>query len=161
MKEARNTHDLAHGRPVVLVSHGFQTNYERGFTNGLADAGVAVTLVSSDRTDYAGLRPGIHTVNLRGSQEEDRPGWAKALNMLRYHLGLCAYVLWRRQAIRGVRPLAQQYLGIEMAIERVSELPVFYSIQFVTGLDDCIVDYGVLALRDESGWILGNQPVGP
>lgn len=92
-------HDLAQGRPVVLVSHGFQTNYERGFTNGLADAGVAVTLVSSDRTDYAGLRPGIHTANLRGSQEERRPKWAKALNMLRYHLRLCTYALRRRRAV--------------------------------------------------------------
>lgn len=92
-------YDLANGRPVVLVSHGFQTNYERGFTNGLADAGVAVTLISSDRTDYPGLRPGVHTVNLRGSQEERRPKWAKALNMLRYHLGLCAYVLWRRPPV--------------------------------------------------------------
>lgn len=99
MKQAQNKHDLAHGRPVVLVSHGFQHNYERGFTNGLADNDVAVTLVSSDRTDYAGLRTGVRTVNLRGSQEEDRPGWAKALNMLRYHLGLCAYALWHRQAI--------------------------------------------------------------
>lgn len=99
MKEVSDKHGLAGGRPVVLVPHGFQTNYERGFTNGLADAGVAVTLVSSDRTDYAGLRPGIHTVNLRGSQEERRPKWAKALTMLRYHLGLCAYALWRRRAV--------------------------------------------------------------
>lgn len=99
MKDESNNQDLAGGRPVVLVSHGFQTNYERGFTNGLADAGVVVTLVSSDRTDYAGLRPGVRTVNLRGSQEEGRPGWAKALNMLRYHLSLLAYALWRRRSV--------------------------------------------------------------
>lgn len=99
LKGALNRHDLAHGRPVVLVSHGFQHNYERGFTNGLDDTGVAATLVSSDRTDYAGLRPDVHTVNLRGSQEERRPKWAKALGMLRYHLGLCAYTLWRRRAV--------------------------------------------------------------
>lgn len=99
MKADLDMHDLAHGRPVVLVSNGFQTNYERGFTNGLADAGVAVTLVSSDRTDYAGLRPGVRTVNLRGSQDERRPKWAKALGLLRYHLGLCAYALLRRRTV--------------------------------------------------------------
>ncbi len=85
-------------RPVVCVSHGFQTNYERGFCNGLAAQGVDLTLVSSDRSDRSGLAAAVHTVNLRGSQEENRPGWAKAMNLLRYHASLMAYVLWRRRA---------------------------------------------------------------
>ncbi len=86
---------LAGVGPVVCVSHGFQTNYERGFCNGLAANGVDVTLVSSDRTDAAGMLPGVRLCNLRGSQEEQRPRWAKALNMLRYHALLLAYSVWR------------------------------------------------------------------
>lgn len=85
-------------RPVLCVSHGFQTNYERGFCNGLAAQGVALTLVSSDRSDRAGLLPAVHTVNLRGSQEENRPRWRKALNLVRYHISLMGYALWRRDA---------------------------------------------------------------
>lgn len=85
-----------HQRPVVLVSHGFQSNYERGFTNGLAANGVDVTLISSDRTDYAGLLNSVRTANFRGSQEEHRSSWAKLHNMLRYHALLFAYALrWR------------------------------------------------------------------
>jgi glycosyltransferase involved in cell wall biosynthesis len=79
--------------PVVCVSHGFAGNYERGFCNGLAARGVAVTLIGSDRTDAAGLAPGVKLVNLRGSQEERRPKWQKLLNMLRYHASLLFYVL--------------------------------------------------------------------
>lgn len=91
--------NIVGGRPVVLVSHGFQSNYERGFTNGLADNGVDVTLVSSDRTDYAGLRSSVRTLNLRGSQNEDRPRWVKAVNLLRYHAGLCIYAARRPHSI--------------------------------------------------------------
>ena len=87
-----------HQRPVVLVSHGFQSNYERGFTNGLAANGVDVTLVSSDRTDYAGLLNSVRTANFRGSQEEHRSSWAKLHNMLRYHALIFSYALWRRRS---------------------------------------------------------------
>lgn len=85
--------------PVVCVSHGFQTNYERGFCNGLASRGVDVTLIASDRTDFSGLKPGVRVVNLRGSQAEDRSRLAKALNLLCYHLGLMGYVLVRRRSV--------------------------------------------------------------
>jgi len=81
---------------VVVVSHGFQTNYERGFCNGLAARGWAVTLVSSDRTDTAGLHPDVEARNLRGSQEEARPWWSKLFNILRYHAQLLVLV-WRRR----------------------------------------------------------------
>jgi glycosyltransferase involved in cell wall biosynthesis len=99
--------DLANGRPVVLVSHGFQSNYERGFSNGLASAGVAVTLISSDRTDYAGLSRNVRTVNLRGSQDERRPKWAKVLNLLAYQLRLMIYALRHRRSIFHVIGLIQ------------------------------------------------------
>lgn len=81
---------------VVLVSHGFQANYERGFCNGLAQAGAHATLISSDRTDRSGLDPRVRCVNLRGSQEESRPRRAKALNLFRYHFSLLLYSLLHR-----------------------------------------------------------------
>jgi glycosyltransferase involved in cell wall biosynthesis len=84
--------------PVVCVSHGFQTNYERGFCNGLAAHGVQLTLISSDRSDTPGLAPGIRTLNLRGSQDEDRPAWRKATNLLRYHARLMVCAFSRRRA---------------------------------------------------------------
>lgn len=84
---------------VVLVSHGFQTNYERGFSNGVATGPSRVVLVSSDRTDYAGLSPAVTAINLRGSQDENRPRWQKLLNLLRYHLSLLWYLLRNRQAV--------------------------------------------------------------
>lgn len=90
---------MTNRRPLILVSHGYENIYERGFCNGLSDAGIAFTLVSSDRTDYAGMRPGTRTKNLRGSQDESRPRWRKLLNLLRYHLGLMWYVARRRRAI--------------------------------------------------------------
>lgn len=85
--------------PVVLVSHGFQMNYERGFCNGLAANGADVTLISSDRSDAAGLHANITAVNLRGSQEESRPHWQKAVNLLRYHTTLMAYAVRRRRDV--------------------------------------------------------------
>jgi glycosyltransferase involved in cell wall biosynthesis len=85
--------------PVICVSHGFQTNYERGFCNGLAAHGMAVTLIGSDRTDVAGLRPGVSVLNLRGSQRGDRARGEKALNLLRYHLRLMGHVLRHRGSV--------------------------------------------------------------
>lgn len=88
--------------PIVCVSHGFQTNYERGFCNGLVENGVPLTLISSDRTDTAGLASAVRTRNLRGSQEESRTRWQKALNMFGYHLSLMAYAIYRRRSIMHV-----------------------------------------------------------
>lgn len=87
------------GAHVVLVSHGFQPNYERGFANGLAANGAAVTLVCSDRTDVASLLPRIEALNLRGSQDPTRPSWRKAINLLAYHARLLWLTLRRRRAV--------------------------------------------------------------
>jgi len=84
---------------VLLVSHGFQKNYECAFANGLYAAGVNVLLVSSDQTHYASLAPGVRTLNLRGSQSESRPNWQKFLNLLRYHAALMFWVAWHRPAV--------------------------------------------------------------
>lgn len=86
-------------KEVILISHGFQTNYERGFTNGLASNGVCATLIGSDRTDVSGLMPNVRVVNLRGSQEESRSRYAKAFNLVRYHIALMVYAVRRRSAI--------------------------------------------------------------
>lgn len=99
--------ELACGRVVVVVSHGFQSNYERGFCNALAENGVAVTLVSSDRTDYAGLLPAVSAVNLRGSQEEARCWFRKAANLVLYHLRLLAFILRKSNAVVHVIGLTQ------------------------------------------------------
>lgn len=87
---------------VVCISHGFQKNYERGFCNGLAVNGAIVTLICSDQTDFGGLNPAVHTVNLRGSQEEKRPTWKKVLNLLSYHFQLMQYLLSHRPSVAHV-----------------------------------------------------------
>ncbi len=91
---ANSMHRLADG--ALLISHGFQKTYERGFCNGLYDAELSFILVSSDETDYTGLRQGVKTINLRGSQTETRPRWQKAINLVRYHFRLLAYVALHR-----------------------------------------------------------------
>ncbi|WP_428425509.1 glycosyltransferase [Methylibium sp.] len=93
------TAETTQERPLILVSHGYENIYERGFCNGLSDAGIPFTLISSDRTDYAGLRQGTKTVNLRGSQEESRGKWQKLLNLVQYHLRLMWYALAHRNAV--------------------------------------------------------------
>lgn len=72
------------GFDVVLISNGFQAEYEIGFANGLARCGLRPLLVCSDKLLRHRLDPGVTTLNLRGSQRPDRPAWHKALNILRY-----------------------------------------------------------------------------
>lgn len=96
MSTARPSAAARVGRPdVVLVSHGFQTNYERGFSNGVATLPVRATLIGSDRTDAAGLNPALTLRNLRGSQEEGRSRLGKLLNLARYLCSLVVHVARR------------------------------------------------------------------
>src|SRR5512143_3776296 len=62
----------AMGRPALLVSHGFQPNYEKAFANGLARNGLPVTVVTSGRSLVDEFDPRIRTVQLRGSQDPRR-----------------------------------------------------------------------------------------
>jgi glycosyltransferase involved in cell wall biosynthesis len=71
-------------RPVVLLSHGFQAEYEVAFANGLAQRGVPVTVVGADGTLVDRLGPGIEFLNLRGSQAAGRSPLQKLLNIARY-----------------------------------------------------------------------------
>lgn len=86
-------------RPVVCISHGFQSNYERGFCSAVARAGVDVTLVGSDTTDAAALPEELEFVNMRKSQDPHRSDWSKAFNLIRYHIALMGFVAGRRQSI--------------------------------------------------------------
>lgn len=77
---------------VVLISNGFQPNYEKGYANGLAANGIDVELIGSDRTLYADLRPEIRAINLRGSQNPRRSRLAKLFNLLTYLFKLHAHL---------------------------------------------------------------------
>lgn len=84
--------------PVVLVSNGFQSNYERGFCNGLVTWCEDVTLLGSDRTDARALDPRVQLVNLRGSQDEGRSRFEKAANLLKYLMQLLVFAARHRNA---------------------------------------------------------------
>lgn len=81
---------------ATLVSHGFQPNYEKAFSNGLSKRGVELTLIGSDRTLAGQLEEGIRFLNMRGSQQTQRSRLAKAFNLLRYGAQLFAYLLRQR-----------------------------------------------------------------
>lgn len=81
---------------VLLISHGFQPDYEAGFSSGLARNGVEVELVSSDRTLVDRLAAGVNAINLRGSQDRSRSSWRKAANLFRYYLQLGGLLIRRR-----------------------------------------------------------------
>lgn len=84
---------------VLLISNGFQPNYEKAFANGLAENGVAVELVGSDRTLVNGLRHGVHAINLRGSQDPSRSRLKKVANLLRYVAALAQHIRRSRPAV--------------------------------------------------------------
>lgn len=77
---------------VLLISNGFQPNYEKAFANGLKANGIKVVLVGSDRTLVHELEAGIDVINLRGSQDPGRPAWKKSLNILRYTSALIRHI---------------------------------------------------------------------
>ena len=83
---ARAARRPAHGgqQQIVLLSNGFQAEYELGFANGLASNGLEPLLVCSDKLLRERLHPGVRTINLRGSQDSSRRRWEKVRNILRY-----------------------------------------------------------------------------
>lgn len=84
---------------VLLISNGFQPNYEKAFVNGLAANGVQVELISSDRTLRSGLDSRVIDINIRGSQNPQRSRLSKALNILRYSGALARHILSGRHAV--------------------------------------------------------------
>lgn len=84
---------------VLLLSNGFQPNYEKAFANGLAENAVRVELISSDRTFLNDLSSGVHALNLRGSQNPDRSRQEKARNIARYAVALIRQIVSGRYAV--------------------------------------------------------------
>ncbi|MBC2732591.1 glycosyltransferase family 4 protein [Thiobacillus sp.] len=86
--------------PVLLISHGFQPNYEKAFANGLARNGVPITMVTSGRSLVAELDPRINTVPLRGSQDPGRSRFKKAISLIGYVLRLYVFLaISKRRAL--------------------------------------------------------------
>ena len=56
--------------------------------------------------------------------------------------------LQRREAIRGIRALAQQYVGIEVALRRVAEEAVLYAVRGVAGGERSALDRGQFSAGD-------------
>lgn len=81
---------------AILVSNGFQPNYEKAFANGLARNGVEVTLVSSDRTLVRELDRRVHAIPLRGSQDPSRHRLRKAWGLASYAWRLLGFLTKRR-----------------------------------------------------------------
>lgn len=100
---------------VLLISHGFQPSYEKGFANGVAESGIDVELISSDRTLVKDLDPRITNNNFRGNQDPTRSNTAKAVNLIRY-----AFLLVRR--IRSGKHDVVHLIGLFMIGSNVAEL---------------------------------------
>lgn len=81
---------------VILLSQGFQTEYEVGFANGLSRNGLSVLLVGSDNTLRHRLEHGITLLNLRGSQDPARSRATKFFNVV-VSIGRTLAMLWRRR----------------------------------------------------------------
>lgn len=81
---------------MILLSHGFQAEYEIGFANGLATNGVPVTLVGSDNTLVERAVAGVRVINLRGSQDSARTRMAKMFGIARYVVRYAAYLIAHR-----------------------------------------------------------------
>lgn len=81
---------------VILLSQGFQTEYEVGFANGLSRNGLSVLLVGSDNTLRHRLERDITLLNLRGSQDPGRSRATKFVNIAR-SIGLTLAMLWRHR----------------------------------------------------------------
>lgn len=79
-------------RPVLLVSHGFQPNYEKAFANGLARNGLPVTAVTSERSLVEEFDPRIRVMPLRGSQDPRRAPLKKAWGLLSYIVRLYGFL---------------------------------------------------------------------
>lgn len=102
-------------KPVVLISNGFQSDYEAGFANGLAANGIRPILISSDRTLVNRLRPEVRAKSLRGSQEEGRSGFSKALQFARYIASLTLYLLCHRPTTHMIGLFAASHIRSKWA----------------------------------------------
>lgn len=84
---------------LLLITTAFQQDYEVGFANAVARAGLRVSLVGSDNTLTGRLDPAVRFFNPRGSQDPRRPAWRKLLNMIGYFRKLADIVRSHREAV--------------------------------------------------------------
>lgn len=104
-------------RRVYLISTAFQGEYEVGFANGLFRNGVPVTVIGSSRTLERRLDPGVVFINLRGEQDERRPAYRKALNILRYFAALGKTARADRSAIFHTNGIFALRKGVGVLLE--------------------------------------------
>jgi glycosyltransferase involved in cell wall biosynthesis len=110
---------------VYLLSHGFQTEYEAGFANGLADNGLSVFLVGADQSLKHRLRSNIRFLNLRGSQNSARTRTAKAYNLFKYFWSYACLGLKDREAIFHFNGLFTFRHGVGVILEAIFARLVF------------------------------------
>lgn len=118
--------------PVVLVSHGFQPNYEKAFANGLARNGLQVSVITSDRSLVSEFEPGVQAIPLRGSQDPSRSRFQKARRLLAYAVNLYAFLLrarFRAMHLMGTFITANVLLGwLEMLGYRLLSQRLLFTV---------------------------------
>ena len=82
----------------IVIPNGFEPNYTIGFVKGLFAHQVDFLVISSDKTHENLIRSNIKSINLRGSQSENRAPIIKILNFLRYYTQLIVFLLRNRGA---------------------------------------------------------------
>jgi glycosyltransferase involved in cell wall biosynthesis len=100
---------------VILLSHGFQPEYEAGYANGIARRGMTVSLIGSDTTLIDRLEPGVRFINLRRSQSPNRSRAEKVQNLIRYFLAYCFFLFRRRgTAVHVIGQFSTQSLWLSL-----------------------------------------------
>ena len=84
---------------VIIIPHGFEPNYTLGFVKGLLANGIEFCVISSDTDEGRLSERGIHNINLRGSQDPNRPIFKKALNILKYYACLLMFLVRNRWGV--------------------------------------------------------------
>ncbi len=78
---------------IILITNGFQFDYETNYANGLFNHAEEVILIGGDHYPVERLNPGIRFINLRGSHEERSPWHKKVTRVIKYYLSLLVFVL--------------------------------------------------------------------
>jgi glycosyltransferase involved in cell wall biosynthesis len=74
--------------PILVVGHGFETNYLVGFVRGLCALGFSPLVTADDDSAVRLHALDVSHRNIRGSQDETRTTATKLVNLARYYLRL-------------------------------------------------------------------------